>query len=374
MSLRIGSTGEAVRAVQSMLASLGYRSVREVREAVAGQRGKVPVVRSESIEIDGIFGPQTELVVMDFQRDEGLFSDGIVGPRTMAALEAAFTRRQLELTSPGIDVTSQLLPPEQQGPGAPPAASQRLSFVRADADRVKGYDEGYDRVWLRSDVADRYNRVRKKVRQAGAYLTSSGGRRGLDAPVSEGRAALSMHYLGRALDLYIWSGMVDPERDPYVVVLPEAGLKAIEERDAALSNKETAQPKRWFWEVWARCSEKGKGGIETDFKGRLVVTYSDRRGERWKGLKAPARFLNLTEAFASEGFLPIPAHSRFFDLGGNPINAEWWHFQNEEGMIPGVTTFGGELLRVYSEGTLAASAPWQRRRAIWHRDFGFPRS
>ena len=37
-------------------------------------------------DVDGIFGPETELSVRDFQENVGLFPDGIVGPRTVKAL------------------------------------------------------------------------------------------------------------------------------------------------------------------------------------------------------------------------------------------------------------------------------------------------
>jgi len=36
--------------------------------------------------VDGYFGPQTEAAVKEFQRDNGLYPDGIVGPKTLGAL------------------------------------------------------------------------------------------------------------------------------------------------------------------------------------------------------------------------------------------------------------------------------------------------
>ena len=58
-----GSTGDAVRAVQSQIHS-----------------------RSGWLTIDGIFGPETESAVRFFQGDIGLSVDGIVGPNTWNAL------------------------------------------------------------------------------------------------------------------------------------------------------------------------------------------------------------------------------------------------------------------------------------------------
>ncbi|MTE18897.1 hypothetical protein F0L17_07070 [Streptomyces sp. TRM43335] len=66
VTLREGARGEAVRALQTLLAKkYGYPNVT----------------------VDGVFGPLTKDAVLDFQRDRsGLTVDGIVGPRTWAAL------------------------------------------------------------------------------------------------------------------------------------------------------------------------------------------------------------------------------------------------------------------------------------------------
>ncbi|NLM21892.1 MAG: LysM peptidoglycan-binding domain-containing protein [Peptococcaceae bacterium] len=62
--LKIGLRGDEVAALQTRLKNLGYYPGA----------------------IDGIFGPQTELAVIRFQRDRGLTPDGIVGPHTYNAL------------------------------------------------------------------------------------------------------------------------------------------------------------------------------------------------------------------------------------------------------------------------------------------------
>jgi N-acetyl-anhydromuramyl-L-alanine amidase AmpD len=59
VTVRSGSSGEAVRAVQSQLASKGY-----------------------TVTVDGAFGPQTESAVRSFQSSRGLTVDGVVGPVT----------------------------------------------------------------------------------------------------------------------------------------------------------------------------------------------------------------------------------------------------------------------------------------------------
>ncbi len=63
--LRRGSTGEDVRKVQRQLVDKGYALV-----------------------VDGDFGPKTEAIMKQFQRDYSLISDGIFGRQTYGALFA----------------------------------------------------------------------------------------------------------------------------------------------------------------------------------------------------------------------------------------------------------------------------------------------
>ena len=63
-TLRRGSKGSDVMEIQSLLDKMGY----------------------DLGSIDGIFGPQTELAVKQFQRDNGLTADGIIGPITNKVL------------------------------------------------------------------------------------------------------------------------------------------------------------------------------------------------------------------------------------------------------------------------------------------------
>lgn len=63
--IKNGDRGARVVEVQEMLLKAGYILVA-----------------------DGIFGPQTERLIREFQRQNGLLADGIVGPKTRAALVA----------------------------------------------------------------------------------------------------------------------------------------------------------------------------------------------------------------------------------------------------------------------------------------------
>lgn len=66
-TLRLGSRGQDVRALQQALA----------------------------LHVDGIFGPVTEEAVKFFQSQKSLVADGIVGPNTWAALDIGQSRRSI---------------------------------------------------------------------------------------------------------------------------------------------------------------------------------------------------------------------------------------------------------------------------------------
>ncbi|WP_088049321.1 C40 family peptidase [Virgibacillus dakarensis] len=70
-----GDRGKAVTNVQSALNNHGY-----------------------NLNVDGIFGPNTDNAVRDFQQDNALAVDGIVGPETKKALNTASNTEEEELT------------------------------------------------------------------------------------------------------------------------------------------------------------------------------------------------------------------------------------------------------------------------------------
>lgn len=302
MVLRLGSKGSAVRSFQEMLNFLGFR------------------FNFKPLKEDGIFGEKTESVVIDFQKSEGLLRDGIVGPITMKALEEAYTARVLELNSPGVDSVD----------GMP----DRHVFERVSADQHNG--EGYKQFSLRDDVAGAYCEVYEDIHDKGGILTSSGGIRSLRASLNSSRSATSFHYLGRALDLYIYSGMVDVETDPYVI------------------SREGERKYR----VFARCKKEynPEANLPDVQTVEHAITYNDRTG----GVKVEGRFVDLTALFEKHGFKSIRARRRF-EEGASMMGAEWWHFQYEKGLIEEVTTFGSELLKVYSKATLEDTEPWKHK-------------
>lgn len=68
-NLKFGSKGEAVIQLQAKLNELG-----------------LPGKNEQPLDIDGIFGENTEFAVMAFQRQKGLVADGIVGIKTLSTL------------------------------------------------------------------------------------------------------------------------------------------------------------------------------------------------------------------------------------------------------------------------------------------------
>ena len=130
--------------------------------------------------------------------------------------------------------------------------------------------------------------------------------------------------------------MESPARDPYVV----------------------ASDGDRYWRVYARAPGAEQKEID-------AVTYNSRSRPR----KTTGNFLDLTALFESEGFFRIRARKSFFD-NGTWLGAEWWHFQYERELEPGVSTFGDELLRVYSETTLRETPPWRFRDRIFRQNWG----
>lgn len=266
-----------------------------------------------SIKVDGDFGEKTEDAVIAFQEEQGLYADGVVGAHTQHAINNALSNLADEQT--GLDSVSR----SHTTPNA---------FVRVPADK---YRDGYDRFFLRNDAAEAYQRVRASILHKGGIITSSGAKRSLNANVSPSRSATSFHYTGRALDLQVGSGMENTRRDPYVIT-PDGDR---------------------YWRVYTRA--EGGESMSLD-----AVTYGSRNRTR----SVNGNFIDLTALFEVNGFKRIRARKSFF-TGGTWLGAEWWHFQWEEGLIKGETTFGSELLRVYPESTLTGTPPWRSKDNIF---------
>ena len=92
---RQGSTGDAVRIIQTKLSNWGYFSGA----------------------IDGIYGPKTEEAVKYFQRKNGLTADGIVGPATLRALGMSTTGGDSPASSQSnsVDLLARVISAEARG-------------------------------------------------------------------------------------------------------------------------------------------------------------------------------------------------------------------------------------------------------------------
>ncbi|MCP4663789.1 MAG: peptidoglycan-binding protein [bacterium] len=288
-----------------------------------------------ALVVDGDYGPRTEEAVADFEEHEGLLADGVTGAVTLRAIEDELAVQ-----------TNMRFSSRFNGAGE---ASLRHRFRRMPADRFHGH--GYETVALRDDVATAYGEVYKTVHQHGGRMTSSGGIRDLFARINSGRSAMSMHYLGRAFDLGVRSGMVNPSEDAYVVT------------------RDQDEDSRMVWRVWARCSsqraETAGGSAPATRVLEDPVTYDAPHGNR---KPTRGRFLDLTALLEKHGFRGIGARPGFAQ-GGNWLRAEWWHFQWEKGMERAKTTFGDELLAIYPRSTLEDSPPWRFREHIFGEDW-----
>lgn len=274
------------------------RPVKEIQEALKKH--------GYDIKVDGIFGPLTKEAIIDFQEKNNLYSDGIVGPITSIIL---FKDPTLEY-------------------------EKKLNFTGVLCDLA---GVGFGITHLREDVAPSFIEVVKKLHSVGAVMTSAGGRRSLDADLSSNRSSLSLHYCGLAHDLSVYSGMVDPHTDPYVIT------KGSEERT---------------WIVYARCSS-GKGS-HLKLKG-----FTFQRTE----VETEGDFINLTDLFSQYGWKGIRARSSFFTGKRNDLGSEYWHWQAEHVLTPNVSTFGGELLKSYTASYLRKYSVWNYRDRVWKKDW-----
>jgi peptidoglycan hydrolase-like protein with peptidoglycan-binding domain len=284
MILRKNSTGESVLRMQQWLNFLG--------------------ASSEALPETGEFDTTTRDGLMAFQEAAGLKPDGIFGKMSYAALRKAVHSRYTVLG--GLELSQ---------------AYKLFGKVVMPADQ---YEKGYNSFRLRTDAAYWYKLMYNELKAAGALVTSSGSDRSLNAQVSAARSTTSMHYIATAFDLYIYSAMIKPETDPYVV-----------EKNGDR------------WRVWARCTD-GKGEMRTIAN---PVTYRQRKGT---GVPVKDWFVDLTAIAARYGYIAIKPRSSFF-TGGSEMGAEWWHFQNEYVLFPLYSTFGEELQTLHAPAAIQKS-------------------
>jgi len=292
MILREGDKGDLVEKLQEALAYLGYHPG----------------------PLDGHFGSATEDAVEAFQKKSKIYMDGAVGPSTADMLNRA-------LGSPKIELHLNLSPPVEDIRDT----DKKLKWVRCPADKYQNRG-GYTRTTLRGDTAAAYNKLYEEVHALGGIITSAGGRRGLGGKAGASRSKKSMHYVGRAFDMALPTGMQNPSTDPYLI--------------------ENAGGRKWT--VW--CKTDDPSVAEKTIEASYVVTKKNAKGKKYTIIKTREvtyRAFSFTALAARYGFRNISARRSFF-RGGAYGGAEWWHFQWEGDLEPNRTTFGEELLKVYT--------------------------
>lgn len=292
MLLRQGSQGEQVERLQRALARL---------KLYAGK-------------IDGDFGPVTEAALEAFQRRSSILADGVFGSTSMQKFNRAVG------WDPFLCFPPDLVVAEPQAPAEP-----RMEFVQCPADKVAGVP-GYGHITLREDVAAQWLALTAAVHERGGVLMSGGGKRRLHAKSSPSRSRRSMHYLGRAFDLPPYALMQNPNKDPYLVT------------------DSVDQPGRF--EVWCRSDDAPMHGLNA----LKVKQWRDDQGRRRSKIVPVWLVLNvfsLTKLAKAHGFEDIRAR-RSFVKGGSYAGCEAWHHEYRGGLVPDETTFGEELMRVYS--------------------------
>lgn len=314
MVLKKGSTGDSVLRLQRGLALLGFNP------------GKP----------DGVFGGKSEDAVESFQTSRGLYTDGIAGIHTIREYNKA-------LRTLSADIILSLVPLEEDK-AEPVDHGERQPWVDCPADKFSGRG-GYLKTTLRADTAEAYNGLLVDVHSLGGIVTSAGGRRALSSKAGPNRSKTSMHYVGRAFDMAIPTGMQNPDRDPFLMS-PVTGTR--------------------LWTVWCRSnldpnllvSRAQQFGVTAGIR-EVVATYLKNGEVTTKFVTAPV--FDFTAMAMRHGFNPIPARKAFFDKGDAGA-AEWWHWSWTTGLT-GKTTFGAELLRVYSLAEAQKFVYWEEAKS-----------
>jgi len=281
-----------------MLLKVGSKgdTVRRLQQGL-GFLGYLP-----SEQLDGDFGSQTENAVKAFQQDHDLYVDGMVGPMTMRRYN------QILSTTPYVFEAPSETP-------EPTKIKQDRCLVTVLTDKVEG-SAGYKAMVIRDDVAKAFNKLIHDVHLLGGKITTSGGKRSLNSPPGPNRKALSLHYLGLAFDLAPDTGMQDPTKDQYLM---------------------EPDPDEQHWTVWCRSTL-----TSDDLKAAVGFAGVDGGQKTFKSSVTVTVF-NFTQLAAKYGF--------------ECVSSEWWHFEHSRDLKVGVSTFGRELLRIYTLDQIKAALP-----------------
>lgn len=272
---------------------------------------------------DGDYGSKTEAAVEDWQAKVKLYPDGLFGDGSFAAWNNYCAKKGalhylFALAGPAADPV--------EGDGG------KLSWVKCPAKPMPN-GHGYKTTTLRSDTAEAYKKLHAEVVSRGGYMTSAGGKRGLSSKASPARSKKSFHYTGRAFDLATYSSLGNPKTDPFICVR-EAGSRR--------------------WQVWCRVVDTSAPAASTvpvvTLQATVCTTKKRSNGSKYTQLSTvewTGQAFYFTGLAWSYGFMPISGRKSFFS-GGSYGGAEWWHHQYVVDLVEGQTTFGEELLKVYT--------------------------
>ena len=289
MLIKKGMTGPLVASLQQNLCDLGY----------------------DIGAVDGAFGKKTEDAVKDFQIKKSLGSDGMVGDKTLQVLDAALKIAGKD----GAEFDDQ----PEEAPVVLKEVAARLGWMTCPADKVPNKD-GYGSTILRSDVGEAYKVFKAEINALGGVVTSAGGRRALSSGAGPARSKTSMHYVGLAFDMSLATGMQNSANDPFLCVRVPGTRK---------------------WTIWCKSEKAPLVSLDAvtcrTVSGKTQLTTT----------KMDVKAFNFTEIANKHGFVNISARKSFFE-GGAYGGAEWWHFQYDKALTHDVSTFGDELLKVYT--------------------------
>lgn len=255
---------------------------------------------------DGVFGKNTHAAVVKFQDSVDLYEDGKVGNDTAEKYNLA-VKPEFRIT---LTVTQ-----------TPIQTGTKLKLVSVRCDKHK---DGFSSMDMREDVAKPFIVIRKRINNLGGIVTSAGCGRPLSMGGGKAQSPTSFHYAFMAFDLALSSGMTSVN-DPFVITDDGDG----------------------YWRVWARVTSEEievqtlKATIAKTVSGKLIVETAEATG----------RFVDFTAIAKENGFERIRRRASFTKRKSYSA-AEWWHFQYEKDLVVGVSTFGGELLKVYDEARI----------------------
>ena len=204
-----------------------------------------------------------------------------------------------------------------------------VAFV--EASRFSG--ESASRFSVRRDAAERLELAIAEISIRGGLVTSDGGLRPLNLPLTSNRIPTSLHYLGRAIDLCITSGMQGPT-DPYLIL-----------RDG---DADGFPLWRVLCQVQPGCSE---GDDEEEGRSLAGLTWTGTPADPCTAQRRVGDFVDITAWLEAYLWQRIPARPGWEK---EYTAVEWWHFEYCEGLQAGRSTFGEELRQLYGEASSLA--------------------